>query len=238
MTGCDPSAVDSLLERLRNLRRSDLCGSGQFGGRLVPELADGAVLIDCVLLVADDCDGRCAGQHQRQDDDPGVRGGAASYESRVRGSLSHPLSTLAENRPRRQERPRTNRRAPMSARTGSAVVPHDIARGRTRLTPARLCFFNRGMVPLRRLAAKGAALFLVLALASAGVALHEHDTDVQDAGHADCDACHFRHLSGVQTDGTPAPSPPDLVAHTVVSADPDVERGIALGIRPTRGPPA
>ena len=84
----------------------------------------------------------------------------------------------------------------------------------------------------------GAALLLVLALASLGVALHEHDTDAQSAGHADCDACHFRHLSGVATDGTPAPSAPDLVAHAVVSADPDGERGLAFGIRPTRGPPA
>ena len=104
MTGCDPSAVDSLLERLRNVRRSNLCGSGQFGGRLVPELADGAVLIDCVLLVADGRGERGAGQRQRQNDGPGVPAGAASYESRLRGSLSHPLLTLAENPPRRQGR--------------------------------------------------------------------------------------------------------------------------------------
>ncbi|MCY4636193.1 MAG: hypothetical protein OXG04_17070 [Acidobacteria bacterium] len=94
------------------------------------------------------------------------------------------------------------------------------------------------MASLKRPAAMGAALLLVLALASVGVALHEHDADVQSAGHADCDACHFRHLSGVATDGTPAPSAPDLVAHAIVSADPDGERGMALGIRPTRGPPA
>lgn len=94
------------------------------------------------------------------------------------------------------------------------------------------------MVPLKRMAAVGAALFMVLALASVSVALHEHDADVQPAGHADCDACHFRHLSGIAPDGTPAPSTADLVAHAIVSADPDGERGIALGIRPTRGPPA
>lgn len=94
------------------------------------------------------------------------------------------------------------------------------------------------MASLKRMAAMGAALLLVLALASVGVAIHEHDTDAASAGHADCDACHFRHLPGVETDGTPAPSTPDLVAHAVVSADPDGERVAALGIRPTRGPPA
>ena len=94
------------------------------------------------------------------------------------------------------------------------------------------------MASLNRMTATGAALFVVLALASVGVALHEHDADVQSAAHADCDACHLRHLSGVETDGTPAPSAPARVAHAVVSADPDGERGLALGIRPTRGPPA
>ncbi len=94
------------------------------------------------------------------------------------------------------------------------------------------------MVRLKRTAALAAALLVVLALASVGVALHEHDADVQPAGHADCDACHFRHLSGIATDGTPASSEPDLVAYALVSAHPDGERGIALGIRPTRGPPA
>ena len=83
-----------------------------------------------------------------------------------------------------------------------------------------------------------AALLLVLALAPVGIALHEHGADMQSAGHADCDACHFRHLSGVETDDTPAATAPDLVACAVVSADPDGERGVALGIRPTRGPPA
>ena len=86
---------------------------------------------------------------------------------------------------------------------------------------------------------QGTALHVVLAvvaLATLGVALHEHD--VQAAGHADCDACHFRHLSGVAPDGTPAPSAPDLVAHAVVSARPGGERAAAPGIRPTRGPPA
>ena len=88
---------------------------------------------------------------------------------------------------------------------------------------------------------RGTALLIVLAvvaLATLGVALHEHDASVQIAGHADCDACHFRHLSGVAADGTPAPSAPDLVAHVLVSARPGGERGAALGIRPTRGPPA
>ena len=228
MTGCDPSAVDGMLERLRNVRGSDLQGSGRFGGRMVPELADRAVLVRCVLLVADGRNRRSTGQHQRQEDDPGAPAGATSCEPRVHGSsLGHQLSTLAENRPSPQGRAQTNRRA------STAGGPK-----RTRLTPARFCFFNRRMVPLKRMAEMGAALLMVLALASVGIALHEHDADVQSAGHADCDACHFRHLSGVATDGTPAPSAPDLVAHAVVSAAPDGERAAALGILATRGPPA
>ena len=88
---------------------------------------------------------------------------------------------------------------------------------------------------------RGTALLIVLAvvaLATLGVAFHEHGADVGIAGHADCDACHFRHLPGIAADGTPAPSAPDLVAHAVVSARPGGERATALGIRPTRGPPA
>ena len=84
----------------------------------------------------------------------------------------------------------------------------------------------------------GAALFMVLALASVGVTLHEHVTDVQGADHADCEGCHFRHLPGVETGGAPAPSAPDIVAHAIVFARPDGERSVALDTRLTRGPPA
>ncbi len=94
------------------------------------------------------------------------------------------------------------------------------------------------MVSLTRVAAAGAALLAVLALASVGAALHDHDADVQSAAHADCDACHFRHLAGIATDGPPASSAPDPVAHAVVSTPAAGERDLALGIRPTRGPPA
>lgn len=83
-----------------------------------------------------------------------------------------------------------------------------------------------------------AAAVLLLAFACVGGALRGHDADVQFVGHADCDACHFRHLSGIAPDGTPAPSAPDLVAHAVATARPGGERATALGIRPTRGPPA
>ena len=83
-----------------------------------------------------------------------------------------------------------------------------------------------------------AALLIVLALVPAGLALHAHEADVQAAGHADCDVCHFRQLSGIVTDGAPAPSAPGLVAHAVGSPAPDGERGLAIGICPTRGPPA
>ena len=80
----------------------------------------------------------------------------------------------------------------------------------------------------------GAALLVVLALASVGVTLHEHVTDAQDA---DCDACDFRHLPGVAT-VPPALSAPGLVVRAVVSARPEGERSVALGACPTRGPPA
>ena len=95
---------------------------------------------------------------------------------------------------------------------------------------------NEPTVPSKRIVAVAAAL--LMALAWAGGALQEHDADVQSAGHADCDACHFRHLPVVETDGVPAPSGPDLVAHAVASTQPDAELGMALGIPPGRGPPA
>ena len=94
------------------------------------------------------------------------------------------------------------------------------------------------MVSLKRMVVMAAALLVVLALAPLGVAVHEHDAGRADRRLRDCDACHFRHLSGIVADGTPAPSAPDLVAYAVVSARPGGERAAALGIRPTRGPPA
>ena len=94
------------------------------------------------------------------------------------------------------------------------------------------------MVPSQRTAAVAAALLLALALVPAGIALHEHEADVQAAAHADCDACHFRHLSGIVTDGAPAPSAPGLVAHAAGSPAPHGERGTAIDTCPTRGPPA
>jgi len=103
MTGCDPAAGDDPFERLRDVRESDLQGSGRFGGRLVPELADCAVLLRCVVFVADGLCGRGAGQHQRQEDDPGAPTGTTCSEPRGHGtSLGHELPTLAENRPRWQ----------------------------------------------------------------------------------------------------------------------------------------
>ena len=62
MSGCDPSAVASPLERRRNVRDSNLQGAGQFGGGLVSELADRAVLVGGVLLVADGRGGCSTGQ--------------------------------------------------------------------------------------------------------------------------------------------------------------------------------
>ena len=94
------------------------------------------------------------------------------------------------------------------------------------------------MVLLKETMVIAAALLQVLALASAGVGLHEDGIDVRSAGHAGCDACHCRHPSAVETDGVPAASVLDLVAHTVASTHPDGELGKALVIHPTRGPPA
>ena len=238
MTGCDPYAADGLLERLRNVRESDLHGSGQFDGRLVPELADRAVLVDCVLLVADGRGERGAGQRQCKHDDAGAPAGFTSYETLVRRTLGHPLSTLAENRPWRQERSAYESPGAHGVRPDGSASSTPYRPRTDPLDSGALLLLNRWMVSLKRLAATGAALLTVLALASGGVALHEHDTDARSAGHADCDACHFRHLSGIAPDGTPAPSAPDLVAHAVVSAHPDGERAAALGILPTRGPPA
>ncbi len=130
MTGCDPSAGDDRFERLRNVRESDLQEPGRFGSRLVPELADRAVLVGCVLLVADGRYGRGAGQHQRQEDDPGAPTGTTCLEPRVHGfSLGHPLSTLAEIA-------RDGKRS-----LGTALEPAPTASGpeRTRLTPACFC---------------------------------------------------------------------------------------------------
>ena len=83
-----------------------------------------------------------------------------------------------------------------------------------------------------------AAVALLLVFACVGGALQEHDADVQFAGHADCDACHFRHLSVVEPDGPPTPSGLDLVADAVLPTHLHAELGTALGIHPTRGPPA
>ena len=82
------------------------------------------------------------------------------------------------------------------------------------------------------------ALALLLALAWVGCALQESGADVQSAGHADCDACHFRHLSVVKADGVPAP--PELVpaVHVVAFVHAHGGLGMAPGIHPTRGPPA
>ncbi len=92
------------------------------------------------------------------------------------------------------------------------------------------------MVLLKQTVAVVAALLMALAWVCG--ALPEHDADVQSAAHADCAACHFRHLPGVEADGAPAPSELDLVAHAVASPHCHAELGTALGIHPTRGPPA
>ena len=93
------------------------------------------------------------------------------------------------------------------------------------------------MVPLKR-AASVMVILLVTALAWTSAARHHHGPDTQRAGHADCDACHFRHLPVLETDSAPAPSAPDRVAHAVPAVHSKGKHGAVVGIRPTRGPPA
>ena len=105
------------------------------------------------------------------------------------------------------------------------------------LTLVRFIVSNTRVMWLRRTLALAAVL--LVALVPAGLALHELEADGRRAGHADCDGCHcLRHLSGIVTDGAPAPTAPGLVVHAVGSPAPDGERGVAICIRPTRGPPA
>ena len=94
MTGCDPSAVASVLQRRRNVRETDLQGSGEFGGGLVPELAGHAVVAGCVLLMAGGRGDCGTGDCQCQDDDPGAPNGATSCGPGVHGSSTrhHPPS--------------------------------------------------------------------------------------------------------------------------------------------------
>ena len=83
MTGHDPFAVGSLLKRLRTSGESDLQRAGEFGGRLVSELADRAMLIGYVLLVTEELGGGAAGHRHHQDEDPRARVKAARCELRV-----------------------------------------------------------------------------------------------------------------------------------------------------------
>ncbi len=100
MTARDPFAVGSLLERLRNIGESDLQRAGQFGGRLVSELADRAMLIGCVLLVTEDLGGGGTGHRHHQDDDPCAPAKATTCKARVRASsLDHPFHA-SRDRPR------------------------------------------------------------------------------------------------------------------------------------------
>ncbi|MXY24806.1 MAG: hypothetical protein F4Y45_09825 [Acidobacteria bacterium] len=93
MTGRDPFAVGSLLKRLRNLGESYLPRAGKLGGRLVSELADGAMLIGRVLLVTEDLRGGGAGHRHNQNDDPCAPRTVTKYEPRAgASSLDHRFS--------------------------------------------------------------------------------------------------------------------------------------------------
>ena len=93
MTERDPFAAGSLFEQLRNIGKSGLQRAGEFGGGLVSELADRAMLIGCVLLVTEDLGGGAAGHRHHQDDDPCAPATATSCEPRVRvSSLGHRFS--------------------------------------------------------------------------------------------------------------------------------------------------
>lgn len=114
MTGCDPSALDARLERLRNVGESDLQGSRQLSSGLVAELADRAVLVGYVLVVADGGSDRGAGQRQRQGDDPSAPAWATSCEPRVRGiALGHQTADAT-------------RESPKAARAGADGRRHDL----------------------------------------------------------------------------------------------------------------
>ena len=89
-----------------------------------------------------------------------------------------------------------------------------------------------------KLAAVTAALLMLVALVATSTIGHGHGPGSEAAGHTDCTACHFRHLSMVQADTVPAPSAPDLVAHDVPSAHPQGEQGAVVDRQSTRGPPA
>ena len=86
MTGLDPLAVGSRFERLRNIGEANRRRAGEFGGRLVSELADRAMLIGCVLLVTEDLGGGGAGHRHHQDNDPCTPATATPCELRVRAS--------------------------------------------------------------------------------------------------------------------------------------------------------
>ena len=96
------------------------------------------------------------------------------------------------------------------------------------------------MASAGRFAATAVTLLAVLALAPAASALHDHDhgADARAAGHADCEACHLRHVTAVEAAGAPSAPAPDLVADTIGPAPPEGERTTCTGIRPSRGPPA
>ena len=127
MTERDPFAVGSRFERLRNIDESYLQRAGEFGGRLVSELADRAMLIGCVLVVTEDLGGGGTAHRCRQDDNPRAPATATRCQSRVRTSaLEHPFDA--------------NRDRPRAARTAadSACVP-----GRSESRMGRLGYVAR-----------------------------------------------------------------------------------------------
>ncbi len=83
VTGRDPFAAGSPLKRLRNVGEFDLQRVRKFGGRLVSELADRAMLLGCVLLVTEDRGGGGGGHRHHQDNDPCAPVKATPCELRV-----------------------------------------------------------------------------------------------------------------------------------------------------------
>lgn len=104
MAGWDPSGSRFLIERLRGVRKPQLRGAGQFGGGLVSELTDRAVLVGCVLLVPDGRGGCSPDQRDRQNGDPGAPARATSRKPCVHGSsFDHQPLKLAETGRGQQE---------------------------------------------------------------------------------------------------------------------------------------
>ena len=82
------------------------------------------------------------------------------------------------------------------------------------------------------------ALLTACALLSAGFVSHGHDDGHSGGDDHHCAICCLRHHSPVTTTTAPAPSAPDVAAHTAVSSARRSGSNATLATQATRGPPA